>query len=787
MLKNYWLTAYRNFLRQKGYSFIILSGLSIGLTTAILISIWVLDEISFDKHHEHRDRIFQVMGNHKYPNNIMTFAATPGPLSEALRDLPEIEEAFRATFRIPVLLTVGDVVNYEEGIFAEPGLFKTLTIDFINGNAAKPLSDYNSIAISRKLAEKYFNSTDVVGKTLRVDNQVDVKVTSVFENIPENSTIRCDFILPFEIFVRGNSFDKEWGSFGGPTYVKLVNAADPEIVGAKIHELITKPKLWPAWDSNVEFFLFPMSKWRLYSAFENGKVVDGRVSYVKAFSFVGIFILVMACINFMNLATARATRRSKEVGLRKIIGASRKVLIGQFLSESILYAFTSLLIAMLAVILVLPYFNEIAGKNMTFDLTDPNLVICILMITLLAGLFAGSYPAFFLALFNPLNVLKGNLGSAFTGATLRKGLVVFQYIFSVLLIIGSLVIYRQINYWKTKPLGFDKENIFYFQSTSALQQNFETFKLQSLQDKNILSIGAADANPIEIGNQMDPPSDAWPGKTKNDAVIFRFLQCDWDFLKTLNFAVSQGRLFSQDFPADTSNFIINEEAARRMKLSDPVGQSVKFDRPGQIVGVVKDFHSNGLKGPIEPVIIAMRPKRASLVFVRYQEGQTVKSLESATNGYKQFETAVPFQSKWMDEPFGRQYQNEILVGKLSTTFTFLAIFVACLGLIGLASFATERRAKEIAVRKVLGASVGSVIVLLCREFVVLVLIALVIGSPLGYYFINDYLQKYTYHIELGVAIFIGTAVVLILLTLLIVALQSIRAARQNPVSVIRNN
>ncbi len=778
----------RHLLRYKGYSALTILGLAVGLATSILIFVWIMNENSYDKFHKGQEQIHQIMGNHSYPSGIETYEETPGPLAEALKELPEIEESCRLTFMGGrVLFNFKDKSIYEDGIYAESSIFKIFTISLNSGNDINPLPDNNSIAISQKLANKYFDDENAIGKVLHLNNNLSVKVTAVFDDLPENSSLQFEFIIPYYVYASRQEYITEWGAWAGDRcYVTLKKGTNKTMVNKKINELITKPKIWPRWDSNVELFLFPLNDWRLHSNFENGQQVGGRIFYVKIFGTVAIFILIIACVNFMNISTARSAKRSKEVGLRKTVGASRSTLTMQFLVESMLYTFISLGFALLFVHLLLPPFNNMMEKKLMIDFSQPLILFGLFGITVLSGLIAGSYPAFFLASFSPVNVLKNNLKSTSGGIWLRRAFVVFQYGFSVLLIFCVLVIYQQISYMRTKDLGFDKENIFYLKTQKGLLNNFESFRNEAMQNPLLKSVGLSDSNPMEIGVGLDPSDDAWPGKTADDSFIFWFLKCDYDFLETLNFTIVEGRNFSRDYATDSVNYIINEEAVKLMKLSNPVGQQVKFDRIGQIVGVVKNFNSSGLQKPIEPVLIAMRPKDTRFIFISYEPGKTEEAVNYMKTLYKKFEPDFPMEYEFMDETFESQYKDEILIGKISAYFSVVAIIISSLGLLALVSFSIESRTKEIGLRKVLGATVKGLVVMLCKEFVKLALIALIIGIPVGYYLMRYYLNQFAFHTGFNVWVFIITAFSMILITLLVVSYQSIRAALENPVNVLRN-
>jgi hypothetical protein len=530
--------------------------------------------------------------------------------------------------------------------------------------------------------------------------------------------------------------------------------------------------------------LFGLEDWHLKS-FENGKLADGNSSYIRAFALIALFILIIASVNFMNLATARSVGRAKEIGVRKVVGAVRASLTRQFIGESILLSFISLLVGLVMVHLSLPFFNSLTGKQISINYFNPVLSASLVSIALLTGLLAGSYPAFFLSSLQTIYVLKGKLSRG-TGASVRKALVVFQFSISVVLIISALIIYRQIEFMRNKNLGFDKENIFYLNTSARLSKSYDAFKQELLHHPEVKSISRASEEPMSIGTGLEMGDDAWKGKTKEDNVAFRWLFCDEDFLNAFHFNVKAGRSFSASTAADSTNYIVTEEAARQMRLTEPVGERLKVDRTGSIIGVVNNFHSRGLSEPIQPVIISMRPERATRIFIRYEKGKLTEAVNLAQSAYKKLEADFPMEYFFLDDSFNRLYRNEIQIGHLATAFMTIAVFISCLGLFGLSSFTAESRIKEIGIRKVLGATVSQLVSLLCRDFVALIVVALLIGFPIAWWAGNKFLEDYAFRTNIGVSIFAITAFSLLALALITVAWQSARAAIANPTRNLRS-
>ncbi len=787
MMSHFFKVFFRASFKDRSYTFINVSGLAIGLATAIFILLWCLDELSFDEFHVDKARIYQVMGNHAYPDNVTTIGSTSGRIGPALKELPEVEETCRQVdFPIRKLFSSSDKNIYELGTYADPSIFKIFTLPLVEGNVRNPLPDNASIAISRTLAEKYFDYHGAVGKIIRLNNETDVKVTAVYENLPGNSSLQFEFILPYDVYAKNDLYNEEWGAWtGGNTYVKVRAGTDISALNKKIDVQFTKPHIWPRWDTNVELFLFSMRDWRLRNQFENGKQSGGRILYVETFGAVAVFILLIACFNFMNLATARSVSRSKEVGVRKVVGAGRGTLVSQFMLESLLTSLISVGFSLVIVYFMLPYFNDLTGKHLTVPDGGATFWLCLLAMVVIAGLIAGSYPALFLSSIKAIQVLKGKF-SNMTGSSVRKGLVVFQFGLSVILIVSAVVMYRQIEYLRNKDLGFDRNHTFYLRINDALSKDFEEFKRIALADPSIRFVSRSDDNPMDVFGGLVLADNAWPGKTKEDNLVFQFLQCDYDLLPALGFSFVAGRNFSPDFKSDSSNYIITEEAARVMRLKDPVGQFLNGPTKGTIIGVIKDFHSAGMQKPIMPVIIGLNLKEARRIYVSYEKGKLPDALKHITAVHHQIAPDFPMEYKFLDEPFEEQYRNEILMGKLAGCFTCIAIFISCLGLFGLSSFNAARRSREISIRRVLGASLSQVVALLCRDFIVLILVALMIGIPVAWMVMERFLATFAFHTDIGLPVLIATTVLMVLVALVTVSFQSIRSALANPVESLKN-
>ncbi|WP_079690423.1 ABC transporter permease [Ohtaekwangia koreensis] len=784
MLKNYLKTSFRNLLRYKSYTFINVFGLTIGMATSIFIFLWAADEMSYDQFHAKRDRIYRVMSNFKYSNGtIETGWATPLKLADVMQaQVPEIDQTMRMSWDTGMLFKYGDKSLDESGFYADSTIFSIFSFPIVKGNRENPLPDIKSVAVSEKLAHKFFGDEDPIGKVFRVNQQYDLTVTAVFADIPQPSSLRFDYILPYQIWVNENKSAENWGNNGMQTFASLKSGADLEAANTKIKNLVTDN----CKDCINNPFLFPYRKLRLYHDFENGVSVGGRIEYVLAFSGVAIIILIIACINFMNLATARSATRSREVGVRKAIGAQRSSLIVQFIGESLLLSFIALLLALTIVEVMLPFFNALTNKSIRPDFTDPLFVSGFLIITLFSGVLAGSYPALFLSSFKPATVLKGNAQSSLTGGGLRRTLVVAQFIASIVLVVGSIVVYNQITFIRNKHLGFDKENVVMLIKHDGTSKNYAAFKNDLLQLQGIKSVSVSGQNPFAINNTTTDP--VWPGKPSDEIVSFKVITCDQDFIPTMGMEVVAGRNFVDMNKQDTANYIINEKAMAVMGLDrdNVIGTDLDmWNGKGKIIGLIHDFNNGNLKENIMPLVFVYQPENTWRFFIKI-EGDAKAALASIEKIQHKYDPDYPFAYSFLNEEYDQEYRNEDMIGKLSLSFTLVAIMISCLGLFGLASFTAERRMKEIGVRKVLGASVINLIYLLCSDFTKLILLALLVALPAAWYLANEYLGGYTFHAELSVWIFILPSIGILLITLLTVGYQSARAAMNNPVNSLRS-
>lgn len=786
MLKNMLTVTVRNFLRQPFYSFINVVGLSTGLTCAFLIWLWVTDETSVDRFHHESEKIYHVVCNLEQGNgDVVTWPITPGPLAEAIREsVPEVEIAVRTIGTGSLLFQYGEKSFMETGLYADPDFFRLFSFPILQGKPSYDSTDIVSISISKTLAQKLFEDEDPVGKMVTVNQKYDFTVAAVFDDITPQSSIQFEYILPLEIYKRNRGTGFNWGNFDHPLYLRLTHEDKVGEASAKINHIVEEIARAEGYERKFEFYLQPFADYYLYSTYEKGRPVGGRIQYVKIFSIVAIFIVVIACINFMNMATARATRRMKEVGVRKAIGAQKRSLIVQFIVESTLTSFLSMILALVLTYLALPHFNTLVSKKIVIDFTDIRFLTSVGIITLVTGVLAGSYPAFFLSSFRPVQVLKGTIPHQQGQFSLRKGLVVFQFALTVILVMSSLVMRDQINYIFNKNLGYDRESVLTFRANGNLRNEFEAFRNEALQFPAIQKISRANQSLVQVQNQTSTVS--WPGMTEDQEALFRVVTVDYDFIETMGLKLVEGRAFSRDFN-DTSNFILTRRSVETMGLENPIGQTIKvWGIPGVVVGVIDDFHSRSLHEDIDPIILFCKPEWSGWIVARLEGTQTQQAVEFLEATYKKYNPEYPFTYSFLENDFEKLYRSEKVTQSLGISFTAMAIIISGLGLLGLAAYTSERRKKEISIRKTLGASVSSIVRLISADFLKLSAIAVIIGCPVAYYLMRLFLQNFAYHTDFKWEVFAITSIGVLALALLIVAYQVIKTAMANPVDALRN-
>lgn len=785
MLKHNLLLIYRNFLRAKGFFLINLVGLSTGLVCTLLIYLWVRDEVNMDKFHAKDSRLFQVMEFQSYADEIMTTTSTPGILAETLKEeVPEVEYAATTTWVSPFTLSVQENNVKANGFYVGEDFFNIFSYPLMEGNPDLVLKDKTAIVISRELAKKLFNTDEnVIGKTVEWQHKKTYQVTGLFDKVT-SSSYQFDFVLTFEDFKDTNEWVTSWGNNGPPSFIILREGSDAAAVSEKIKDFVKKKN--NEGESNVTLFLKPYSERYLYGRYENGKQSGGRIEYVRLFSIIAVFILVIACINFMNLSTARASRRAKEVGIKKSIGAQRQSLIFQYISESMVTSLLSLLVAIAVVWMFLPAFNIITDKKIVFTLNDPQLLAMLLGITVFTGLLAGSYPALFLSGFKPAAVLKGELKGSWGELWARKGLVVFQFALSVILIVSVLVIYKQIEFVQSRNLGYKKDNLISIPIEGKVESSLETFLTEV---KRIPGVSSASSMGHDlIGRNNNTSGLEWEGKNPEDEILFENVRVNYDMLETLGVEMAEGRTFSREHSTDTSKIIFNEAAIRVMNMTDPIGKVIKLwgQYDLEIIGVVKDFNFQSLHDVVNPLFFMLDQRNTWNVMIRLEGGKEKETLKVLTDFYKEYNPGFSFEYTFQDQEYAKQYAAEQRVATLSGYFAAFAILISCLGLFGLATFTAERRLKEIGIRKALGSSSTNIVLLLSGDFTRMVLLSILLGLPVSYWLLSGWLERFAFHIDLELWYFVAAGLIALLIAWLTVASQAIKAAMINPVKCLRS-
>ncbi len=795
MFKSYLTVALRHLKRHKTFSFINISGLAIGMACCVLILLWINDEVRYDRFHEQNKNIYRVLNDLNYGPYSQIINGTAYPLGPAMQEeIPEVKEMVRILYTRTILVTHEEKRFYEENfIFADPSLFIIFTFPFIKGDPQTALSSPSSIVITQEMASKYFGNQDPIGKTIRTQNQNDYIVTGVLENIPKNSYLQFGFVGSVERAVAMGA-RTHWTGWLYDTFVLLQPNTPFEEVNTKLESWI-KTK-----DAEESFYyLQPLVDVNMY-----GLQGEGAIRPLTLFSTLALLILIIACINYMNLATARGGTRAKEIGLRKVVGAKKYNILRQFLIESVLFALFALLISIILVALFLPVFNQISGKELSINPAQNKfLLLGILGITLLTGVLAGSYPALFLSSFQPDRILKGTLSPKKIGmstASIRKGLVVCQFILTIVLIISTTTVYRQMSFIKNRGLGFDKSYLIYTQLRSEgnlweqynaekTWLNYNTLRNELSQNPNVLGISSATCLPFGAMGQEFGQLD-WDGKDPEYQVTMNHMAVDSSFFDTFQLEIIEGRFLSDEFPSDSQNFILNEAAVKATGIKSPVGKRFRLlDKTGIITGVIKDFHFAPLHREIEPLVIHMMPYQywmyRNYVFIRISADNITQAIASIENMWDRAIPEYPFEFQFLDVTIDARYRSEQRLETILRIFTILAIAISCFGLFGLISFTAEQRTKEIGIRKVLGASIGSVVRLLSKEFFMLVILANTVAWPVAYFVMTKWLKNFAYRTEIGLMTFLFSGMAALAIAILTVCYQSIKAASANPLDSLR--
>ncbi|MBV8389973.1 MAG: ABC transporter permease [Mucilaginibacter sp.] len=798
MIKNYLKIAWRNLLKNKASSVINIGGLAVGMAVAMLIGLWMYSELSFDKNIPNHDRIAQVMQNQWINNETDTWSAEAYPMGPILRAQygGDFKHVIMSSWTGGHIFSIGDKNLKVTGNFMEPGITDMLSLKMIKGSR-NGLKDPNSVLLSQSAVKAIFGDADPMNKIIKIDHDdvLTVKVTGVYENLPGNSSFgELTFIAPWQLLVKDQHYDTRfnnpWGASWFQTFVQIADNADMNQVSYKIRDVKMKD-LQRTKNSDGRFrpviFLHPMNNWHLYSDFKNGVNIGGGIQYVWLFGVIGVFVLLLACINFMNLSTARSEKRAKEVGIRKSVGSVRSQLIAQFYCESLVIAVFSFLFAILFVQLSLPFFNEVANKKIAMPWGSSIFWLAGIGFTLFTGLIAGSYPALYLSSFNPVKVLKGTFRAGRLASIPRKVLVVVQFTVSIVLIIGTIVVFDQVQYAKNRPIGFNVSGLMIVPlQTDYIVKKYDAVKNDLLTSGVVASVSQSETR-ITDGTSTNG-GFTWQGKDPALQENFKSLAVSPEFGKTAKWELKEGRDFDPALKSDSSAFIINEACVRYLGFKNPIGQTITWLGNGnyKIIGVVKDIVAESAYQPVEQTFYYVR-KGLNKVDIRLNPNVSAHdAIDKIGAIFKKYDPSTPFEYNFADDDYAKKYDNEVRVGKLASSFASLAIFISCLGLFGMASFTAEQRVKEIGVRKVLGASVFNLWQLLSKDFVGLVVISLLIASPIAYYFMHNWLQNYTYRSAMGWWIFAVTAFGALFITVLTVSYQSIKAATANPVKSLRS-
>ena len=786
MLKNYFIITFRNIWRNKTYSFLNILGLSVGIAAAAMIFLWVENELGYNDYFPNKNNLYIIKDKQTYDGNTFVFDATPGPLAAAIqKEIPGVKYSSRSTWDYNLLFGVDDKNIYQTGRYVDSSFLQMFSLQFIKGNPTTAFSEHKSIVVTEKMAKIFFGSTDIVGKTLQVNNKDPYLITGVVKDLPPNVSVKFEWLMSFDGYENNNDWLKYWGSNGIITYVEMQPNANIAIANKPLFDIVQRNN---SQSGNAKMMLYPFTRIRLYNSFDNsGNEKEGLIKNIRLFSIIAWIILLIACINFMNLSTARSEKRAKEVGIRKVIGAGKGKLILQFLGESLTLSLLSTLLAIVLIIVSLPSFNQLVNKQLALNLLQPLHTAILLGIALVCGLIAGSYPAFYLSSFDPATVLKSVKLKSGSAAIIRKSLVVLQFSASVALIICTVIIYQQIQLGKNRDLGFDKQNLV----TTSLQGDMR--KHASAIRNELLSTGVVDNAAISHNNPLNMGSNtgdfSWEGKAPDKQVLITVEGVDNEYIPTMRMKLKEGRNFYPTLSSDSSNIIINESLASILPNKNKIGAIItRGNQTLTIIGVVKDFVSNNAYHAADPLILFADTSNTWQFSIRLKSSQDLStSMAKIEKVIKASNPGYPFNYQFEDRLFDDFFKAETLIGKISGIFSSLAIFISCLGLFGLASFTAERRTKEIGIRKVLGASVSNITALLSRDFVGLVLISLLIASPVAWYIMFNWLKTFPdpYRIHIEWWVFAGAGMLSILIAILTVSFQSIKAATANPVKSLR--
>lgn len=788
MLRNYFKIAFRSLIKNPAYSFINIGGLAIGLASSLLILLWVAHEYSYDRFHENYESIYKLYQSQQYAQGIGTDDAMPLPMKEAvLAHSSQIKYSVVTNWGEGNTLQVGDKRLNKLGLCASEEFFKVFNFNMTKGDPATAISNPNSIVLTKSTAKAFFGDEDPINQIIKIDNDREMKVTGVIDDVRGQPTeFIFDYILPFSFYEATQQWVRNsrenWNNNSFPMYVQLQPGATEESVNEEIKNIIKDNSKIA---NTAVLFLHPLIKWRLHSNFENGEISGGQIEYVQLFTAIAIFVLIIACINFMNLSTARSESRAREVGIRKSIGSRRKELIAQFLGESVLITFVAFLLAIVFIQLALPAYNQLVNKNIVVDYSNPVVWAVSLSLVVALGIFAGSYPAFYLSSFQPVQVLKGKVNIGKGSSTPRKVLVTLQFGFSIFLIIGTLIVYQQIMHVKNREMGYDRENLIQIWTNNELEDNFQPIREALVQTGVVKSVCKSNSPITSIFSNNDVK---WQGMQTEQRVGFSTVATEYDYTQTMGIKILEGRDFSREFPSDSMGVVVNQAAVDFMQMKDPLGQKITFNGDElTIVGVMDDVVMADPFKAVEPLTLIFSPTWSSTITLRLEKTPDVKaSMEKVEAVFKKLNPNYPFEYRFTDRDFEKKFSSINMISRLAGIFALLAIFITCLGLLGLAAFTAEQRTKEVGIRKVMGASVSSLIILISKDFSRLVILAFAISAPITWWFLSKFLERYSYRVEITWWVLLAAGLFVFILSLLIVSTQALRAATSNPAKALRS-
>jgi putative ABC transport system permease protein len=784
MFKNHLKITWRNLLKNKSFTIINIAGLAVGMASAALILFWVQNEVSYDQFHAKKDRLYRMYNRSKIEGEIWAWGTTPKPMMAALKqDYPQVEQAARAT-QASFLFTLDNKHLTLPGVFTDPDFLTMFSLPLIEGNPKTALNDMKSLVLTEKTAIKLFGNTNVLGKTVKIDSVDYFTVTGVMKDLPNNTRFDFEYLMTWKYWEKVNGgVDKNWGNNSVTTYALL----KPGVTEAYFNTQVKNITRSHSDVKDIDVFVHPITKWRLYSKFDNGQIVGGRITTIKLFSTIAVFILLIACINFMNLSTARSEKRAKEVGIRKVVGAGKGGLIAQFMGESVMIALLAGIVALAIVQISLPPFNILTEKQLFIPFASPVFWLVVVTFILFTGVVSGSYPALYLSSFAPVKVLKGTFKAANAAFSPRKILVVTQFTFAIVLIISTIIVREQLDYAQNRDVGYKKNNLVYTFIQGNIDKNYQLIR------NELMTSGAATAVTKTSAPMTEGRSDSWgfswQGKDPNAKIDFNVFNVDGDFSKTMNLKIVEGRdIDIKNYPSDSSAILVNQAALKLIKFKNPIGQTImNGDQKLTIVGVVKDFILQSPYEPVKQMIIQGQKSWFDVIHYKLNEkNTTAENLKLAEAVFKKYNSEYPFEYHFIDEEYNKKFADEQRVGTLASLFAGLTIFISCLGLFGLATYMAQNRIKEIGVRKVLGASVFGVTSMLSKDFLKLVAIAFLVATPIAWYGMEHWLQTYAYRINISAWVFAIAAFVTTLLSIVTVSFQAVKAALANPVKSLRS-